>query len=211
MLPLKSWLIPATVFLALAGYHLHYWWLVRHHPFKTALGITQHLRFLWVDSIMQEKRDMLAVQTLRNWVMASSFLASTAILIDLGLVGFVFQSARTPDPLDFALIISRIKDINLLKIMLLFLIFSFAFFNFTLAIRYHNHVNFMINIPLGRDETVTAATVSRALNQAMLHYTLGMRAYYLSGPLFLWLFGSYWLLAGTVILLPVLYKIDRTA
>lgn len=192
-------------------YHLHYWWLVRRRPFRTALGVTQHLRFLWVESVMQERRDMLAVQTLRNWVMASSFLASTAILIALGLIGFVFQSGRSPEqPLDFAVIVARIKDISLLKIMLLFLIFSFAFFNFTLAIRYHNHVNFMINIPLQRDETVTVATVSQALNQAMWHYFLGMRAYYLSGPLFLWLFDPLWLLAGTLILLPVLYRIDRT-
>ena len=38
-----------------------------------------------VESIMKEKRGkiFLAVQTLRNWIMASSFLASTAILIGL--------------------------------------------------------------------------------------------------------------------------------
>lgn len=202
---------PLLALVSLTAYHIHYIWLVKRHPQRTALGITKHLRFLWVQSIMQQHRDMLAVQTLRNWVMASSFLASTAILISLGLLGFVFQWGRgTGQPLDFSQIVAHIRDINLIKIMLLFLIFSFAFFNFTLAIRYHNHVNFMINLPLHAHETVTIGSVSRALNLAMFHYSLGMRAYYLAAPLFLWLFGPIWLLAGTIVLLGALFKIDRT-
>ena len=50
------------------------------------MGITNHLRAHWVESIMEDRRDILAVQTLRNWTMAASFLASTGILICLGLL-----------------------------------------------------------------------------------------------------------------------------
>ena len=53
----------------------------------TTLGITNHVRCRWVQSVMEERRDILGVQTLRNQMMAATFLASTAILISLGLLG----------------------------------------------------------------------------------------------------------------------------
>jgi uncharacterized membrane protein len=37
-----------------------------------------------------------------------------------------------------------------------------------------------------------------------------MRAYYFSVPLVFWLFGPHFMLAATVVLLAVLYHVDRT-
>lgn len=193
-------------------YHIHYYLLVKRFPMQTAIGITRYLRTFWVEAVMEHSRDLLAVQTLRNWVMAASFFASTAIIISLGILGHIFQQSKITElPFDLSLIMANMGTINILKILILFLTFSFAFFNFTLAIRYYNHVNFMINVPLDRDEMVTVGYVTHTLNLGMIHYTLGMRAYYLSGPLFLWLFGPFWMFLGTLFILPVLYKIDRTA
>jgi hypothetical protein len=46
---------------------------------------------MWVNGIMKEKRDILAVQTLRNQLMAATFLASTAFLICLGSLNAAFR------------------------------------------------------------------------------------------------------------------------
>jgi uncharacterized membrane protein len=203
---------PGLAVLFILIYHIHYVRLVKRFPMQTAIGITNYLRTFWVETVMEQKRDILAVQTLRNWVMAASFFASTAIIISLGILGQIIQHSKIAElPFNLTLIMASMGNINILKILLLFLIFSFAFFNFTLAIRYYNHVNFMINVPLDRDEMVTVGYVSHTLNLGMIHYTLGMRAYYLSGPFFLWLFGPFWMFLGTLAVLPVLYKIDRTA
>ncbi len=43
---------------------------------------------------MEEERDILAVQTIRNWVMASNFFASAAILIGLGVLSSAFSAER---------------------------------------------------------------------------------------------------------------------
>ena len=75
---------PSATFLVLTAYHLYWVYQVRRSPFRTYQGLTRHLRHMWVESMMTEKRDILSVQTLRNSIMASSFLASTAILICLG-------------------------------------------------------------------------------------------------------------------------------
>ena len=205
-------LFPSLAAVAILIYHLYYYYLVKQFPMQTAIGITRYLRALWVETVMEQKRDILAVQTLRNWVMASSFLASTAILISLGILGYIFQHKTISElPFSFDRIISHIENIDILKILVLFMIFAFAFFNFTLSIRYYNHVNFMINVPLDRDEMLSVGYVTKTLNLGMIHYTLGMRGYYLSGPFFLWLFGPVWMFLGSILVLMVLYNIDRKA
>ena len=205
-------IFPGLAMVSILIYHVHYYFLVKHSPMQTAVGITRYLRTFWVETVMEQKRDILAVQTLRNWVMASSFLASTSILIGLGMLSYIFQHKSISElPFSYDLIMDSLKNFDILKILLLFMIFSFAFFNFTLSIRYYNHVNFMINVPLDRDEMITVGYVTTTLNLGMIHYTLGMRAYYLSGPFFLWLFGPIWMFLGSILLLIVLYKIDRTA
>jgi len=84
--------VPA--FLILVMYHAHWLYLIRRKPMFTAMGLTNYLRGRWVAHIMEDSRDILAVQTLRNWVMASSSLASTGILICLGLLSLAASPAR---------------------------------------------------------------------------------------------------------------------
>lgn len=48
----------------------------------------------------------------------------------------------------------------------------------------------------------------QVLNRASLYYMSGMRAYYLTAPLVLWVFGPVWLFLGTVALLLVLRYLD---
>lgn len=204
--------LTAAAFLILTGYHLHLAYQERTRPLTTAMGVTNHLRGHWVKSVMEEKRDILAVQTLRNWVMAASFLASTGILICLGLLSVAASPEKiaeiTPG---LHVYVREHRAFWLLKLMVLILDFFFIFFNFTLAIRYYNHVNFMINVPTGIAHKITPEYVAGILNRGMTHYFLGMRGYYVGFLLVLWLFGPLWMLLGTLVLVPVLYHLDRTA
>jgi uncharacterized membrane protein len=72
----------------LAGY---FFWLARkiaREPNQTVIGYSAIKRHAWVESIVEERRDILAVQTLRNWTTAASFMATTAILIATGASPF---------------------------------------------------------------------------------------------------------------------------
>jgi uncharacterized membrane protein len=196
-------------FLLLIGYHLRLFYRVRRYPLTTAIGITNHLRRHWVESIMQDKRDILAVQTLRNWVMASSFLASTAILICLGMISVASSPEKmaeiTPGLQE---VVREHRVLWLFKLMMIIVDFFVTFFNFTLAIRYFNHVNFMINVPSSLAHKITPDYVAGILTHATFHYTAGMRGYYVGVLLVLWLFGPIWMLLGTIILLIVLHRLD---
>jgi uncharacterized membrane protein len=199
-----------ATFVLLTAYHLFWMYQVKNQPLRTYLGITKHLRRMWVESIMKEKRDILAVQTMRNWIMAASFLASTAILIGLGLLSLLFKPEHVSElPFDFTLIFSRMRTLFLVKVMLLVMHFFFAFFSFTLAIRYFNHTNLMINVPLECDLMLNTSYVAHILNLGNLHYTLGMRAYYLSAVMTLWLFGPEYMFVGAIIVTLIMYKQDH--
>jgi len=197
--------------LTLILYHIALRYRLQKTPNRTSWGLAKRLRRAWVQMIMREKSDILAVQTLRNWVMAASFFASTSILISLGLLGIIFRGDNLlgmPQALD--LLGSRDETLWVIKVVLLILDFFFAFFNFALSIRYYNHVNFMINLSPEEEDHVSLDTVSNTLNLGTLHYTLGMRAYYLAVPFTLWLFGPAPMFIGAVVIVLMLHKLDRT-
>ena len=168
----------SAAFSALFIYHAHLVYKVRRNPLSTAVGITNNLRREWIQTVMEEKRDILAVQTLRNWIMATSFLASTAILIALGAVNIAISPERLSAlSHTLNLVGSRNETFWAFKMMLLILDFFFAFFNFTLAIRYFNHVNFGVNVPEKVGSLTNHDVMTKVINRGSLHYTLGMRGY----------------------------------
>ena len=202
--------LSAAALLLLVFYHVHLYHKIRHDPLSTSQGLAARTRALWVQAMMRDSRDILAVQTLRNWTMAATFLASTAILIGLG----IFNLAVTADKQGaLSLLISHFGSdhpgLRIGKLILLGIDFLLAFFNFTLAVRYYNHTCFMINLPPDMRTEITVGDVATILDRGGIHYTLGMRAYYLAIPMALWLFGPLWLLAGTLVMITTLYRLDR--
>jgi uncharacterized membrane protein len=191
-------------------YHLRLYREVRDNPLATAIGLTNHARRAWVQSIVDKKRDILAIQTLRNWVMASTFLASTAILISLGVVAAAFRTEITSSATQTLNVFGHPSEtLWIIKLFVLSALFFYAFFNFTLSIRYYNHASLLINVPQDLEPASTVVTITLALNQGALHYTLGMRGFYLSIPLGLWLLGPIWMLGGSVLIVFILYRLDR--
>ena len=202
-------LSPAAL-LMLVLYHLHLYRKMRHDPLSTSQGLARRTRELWVHTIMDGQKDILAVQTLRNWTMAATFLASAAILIGLG----IFNLALTADKQgELSLLVGPLASghpgLWLGKLVLLGVDFLFAFFNFTLAVRYYNHTSFMINLPCNADTEINVEDVIQILERGGTHYMFGMRAYYMTIPLALWLFGPLWLMAGTLLMIASLYRLDR--
>jgi uncharacterized membrane protein len=191
-------------------YHLGLYRQVRAKPLTTAIGLTNHARHAWVQGIVDKKRDILAVQTFRNWVMASTFLASTAILISLGLVASAFRTEITSTATQSLNVFGHPSEtLWIIKLFVLSALFFYAFFNFTLSIRYYNHASLLINVPQDLEPASSVDMVTTVLNHGALHYTLGMRGFYLAIPLGMWLLGPVWMLSGSVLVVIVLHRLDR--
>lgn len=181
-------------------------------PGYTVQRVNIQVRSAWVGEIMRRREGILAVQTLRNSMMAAVFLASTAVLMIIGVLTLSEQGDKlrtTWQALDvFGAASSRLW---LAKMLLLLVDLLVAFFSFAMAIRLFHHVGYMINAP--QDENFVAADpayVSGHLNRAGDFYSIGMRAYYYTVPLLLWLFGPHFMLAGTVALVISLNYLDRS-
>jgi uncharacterized membrane protein len=216
-------------FAVLIGYHLRLYIRLHRRPEATSIGLANHMRTLWVRNMMAEgKKDVLPVQTLRNLTMAASFLASTAIIVGLGILNLAVTSDTIPAASQILMLFgSHSQTLWTIKLLCLWAVFSFCFYNFMMAVRYYNHTALLINVP--REQHVSDALhrpgylirlppvmgvppgvrmVAEVLNQGAAHYTLGMRGYYLVVPMALWLIGAVWFFLGAISLTLVLYRID---
>jgi uncharacterized membrane protein len=195
----------------LAAYHAYLRYRLSKDPGYTIQRINDLVRTAWVEDIMRRREGILAVQTLRNSMMAAVFLASTAVLMIIGVLTLSEQGERlrtTWQALDvFGAASSRLW---LTKMLLLLIDLLVAFFSFAMAIRLFHHVGYMINAPQNEDlAAANPAHVCGHLNRAGHFYSIGMRAYYYTVPLLLWLFGPHFMLGGTVALVISLHYLDR--
>ena len=150
----------------LVGYHLALVRRVRRRPLATAFGLARHTRSRWVALVMAERRDILGVQTLRNWTMAATFLASTAMLIALGILSVAATAGRTAEVTRLLTVVGTGGETFWqIKLVLIALLFLFGFFNFALTLRYFNHAAFAVALPADSDEHVTPEGVTQGLNR----------------------------------------------
>lgn len=193
------------------AYHLYLRSRLRRDHAYTIQSVNNHARAAWVENVMGEKgREVLAVQTLRNSTMAATFLASTAILLIMGVLNLMRSGAQ--DSVLHSLQSGLIGGDAVEEIKLLVLLSAFftAFFSFSLAVRLYNHIGYLINSSNSRQQFCpTAGYVSRLLNRSGSYYSYGMRAYYLSVPLVFGLFSPYFMVLASLVLVAVLYHLDR--
>jgi uncharacterized membrane protein len=184
---------------------------VKRNPAYTVQQVNVIARTAWVERIMKEKEGILAVQTLRNSTMAATFLASTAVLLIIGVLTLSEQGDKLGSAFHSLNILgSRHAEVWMGKLMFLMLDLFVAFFSFSMSIRVFNHVGYMISVPRGAGHaSISPRHVAMHLNRAGRFYSVGMRAYYFLVPLVFWLFGPHLMLLSTVGLIFVLYRIDR--
>ena len=197
--------------LLLVLYHLYLARRERNDPAYTIQAVNVIARTAWVENIMRDGKDILAVQTLRNSTMAATFLASTAVLLIIGVLSLSGQADKLETTWHaLNLLGARHSELYMAKLLLLLIDLVFAFFSFSMSIRIFNHVGFMINVPVAMNhKAISPAHVAVHLNRAGRFYSLGMRAYYFAVPLLFWIFGPLFMLAATVGLILVLSRLDR--
>jgi uncharacterized membrane protein len=208
-----TWLDLAAGVAALAALGLYQLWLrgkLRRNPRYTLQAANAIARQAWVETVMHERRDILAVQTLRNSVMTATFLASTAALLIIGVLTLTGQGGQTSSTWHALNLLALAEpQVWAVKLILLVVVLLVAFVSFTMAIRLYNHVGYLINVPTAHADALPPRSVAGLLNDAGTYLTFGVRAFYFAIPVLFWLFGPLLLLGATAALLFVLYRIDR--
>jgi len=200
--------------LMVGAYYLHLRIRGQRDPTYSIHAVNESARRLWVQHVMANpSRDVMAVQTMRNFIMVGILMVSTATLLIIGtltLSGQADNIARSWHAINH--LGPPSSQVWAVKVMCLLADFLVAFFAFTMSLRLANHVLFMINVPLESREGIEALApeaVARRLNRAGYMVAVGIRALLIAVPLVFWLFGPVYLLIATIGLLAVLFRLDR--
>lgn len=195
-------LVPCGL-LVLGVYHCWLLISIRRHPRRFVIGLNRMSRHRWVYHMMSDsKNGILAIQTLRNNLMASTLLATIAITLSSLISAVVSNSSSPTKP-------SVTGYIHTFKYFSILVCFLAAFLCNMQCIRYYAHVSFLINAPPldeGRDEYIEY--VAQKLNRGSLFWSLGLRAFYFSFPLLLWIFGAVAMFGCSSVMVMLLYFLD---
>ncbi|KAJ8448745.1 hypothetical protein Cgig2_011366 [Carnegiea gigantea] len=164
-----------------------------------------------------EKKNILAVQTLRNTIMGSTLMATTSILLCSGLAAILSSTYSIKKPLNDAVYGAHGEFMMALKYVTLLLFFLFSFLCYSLSIRFINQVNFLINTSTTPQNNPNVGLVSwectpnyvgELLERGFVLNTVGNRLFYSALPLLLWIFGPILVFLCCVALIPLLYNLD---
>ncbi len=183
----------------------------KRRPTMTVQGMNAQARAAWVKRMMQDNPGVTAVQTFRNSTMAATLMASTAVILILAILNMLANVDKLGAALhELNTWGSKEAGMWIFKLMLLVVDFFIAFFCFSLAVRGYNHTGYLVNVPLGqKGHGVTVQRVVHVMDRTATYYSMGMRSYYLSVPLVLWLFGPAWMFVATIALLVILNHLDH--
>ena len=173
---------------------------------RTIYNNSRTTMFFWQDN---DKKNILAVQSLRNTIMGATLMATTSILLCSGLAAIVSSTYSVKKPLEDTVYGGHGEFMISLKYVTLLSIFLFSFFCHSLSIRFINQVNILINTPQDpMSSLVTPEYVNEILEKGFLLNTVGNRLFYAALPLLLWIFGPVLVFLCSLTMVPVLYNLD---
>ncbi|XAR52129.1 hypothetical protein NMG60_11020040 [Bertholletia excelsa] len=206
--------------LVMVAYHI---WLLYHvvkHPVRTIIGINAINRRFWVRFMMEdvEKNGVLAVQTLRNNIMASTLMASTAIML-CSLIAVLMTSGSSDSSVN--VVYGHRSEFGCsIKFFSILVCFLVSFLLNVQSIRYFSHAGILINVPYQtlfhnephrqNSRNLMAEYVASVVNRGSYFWSLGLRAFYFSFPLFLWIFGPIPMFLSSLVLVFLLYFLDAS-
>ncbi|XP_062076083.1 uncharacterized protein LOC133780256 [Humulus lupulus] len=200
--------------LAMVVYHGWLLYRVMHHPTKTVIGVNAIHRRSWTRAMMENlhKNGVLAVQTLRNNIMSSTLMASMAITLSSLIAVLMTSSGKNKIELfifgDKSEASLSVKYFCIMACCLVAFLFNLQ------STSYYSNATLLINMPykkISQDdehEQVIVDFVARSVNMGSFFFSLGLRTFYLSFALFLWIFGPLPMFVYSFVLVFMLYFLD---
>lgn len=179
----------------------------RHDSRYTLSAMLQEARVAWIERMMGQKEGVLAVQTMRNQIMAATFFASTAILLIIGTLTLTAQGERLVANWSLLSPFGAINErVWLGKVMFLLVDLLFAFGLFAQTIRLLSHVSMLVSVP---STAIRPRQVAALMLQAGRYNIWGIRCYYYAVPLLFWLFGPIFFVGGSIALVLLMLRLHR--
>ena len=212
MLPL-TWMDVVALVLIVTAWAAYQWYADYGRPVRPQLGREMD-RFVrgWIERMVERDNRMVDVNVLRNLMRSSQFFASTTMLI-LGalvaLMGYAERAASVVAELPFGQQVSiRLWE---LKILVLLLIFVYAFFKFSWSLRQFGFSSILVGAarkpPGNASEYATDIDrIAVILSFANRNFNQGLRGYYFGVAALSWFLHPALMIAVTLGVLYVLHQ-----
>ena len=205
-----TWIAALATIAVLLLYELVLVLAQRRAPLRLARSAHATLRQDWFAAISAQKgSEILAVQTLRNALMAATMTASTAALGLIGTVTLTSPSlhAGFGDASGMATLTPRLA----LELVLMALLFA-SLVSSAMAVRYYNHAGFIAGMPVDADvRRRWAGAGSLYVRRAGILYSWGLRHLILVAPILASILHAAAGPVAALVLVAVLFRIDRVA
>ncbi|KAG8374476.1 hypothetical protein BUALT_Bualt11G0136300 [Buddleja alternifolia] len=211
ILYLDSILVPLSLFFTI-GYHAYLWHNLKHKPALTSIGLNTLKRKALFRQLNQgdDKKGMLAVQSLRNTLMFTILTATVTIIITVSLAALAnnaFKANRLLSSMD--LFGSQSGRIMILKFGSASIFLVASFFCSSMAVGCLVDANFLINA-IGEFSAGCGYTET-VVERGFMLAVVGNRVLCIAFPLLLWLFGPLPVVISSLALVWGLYELDFVA
>jgi uncharacterized membrane protein len=167
----------------------------KSNPDSPSLASEMHrYRYQWMEKVLTREMRVADAAAIANLEKSVAFFASTTILILAGLITILGSTEKAIDlisALPYALATNRAEWE--FKIIMLILLFAYAFFKFTWSLRQYGFVTIMIgSAPLPSDQCRDSERKSFAGRMASMasmaanNFNIGLRTYYFSIAMLTW-------------------------
>src|SRR5687767_8491734 len=208
-----TWLDLTALLLFAGGWIAYAAFAERHGRTVPSLhNMMDTFRREWMVRMIDRDNRMVDVNIMRILARSSQFFASTTMLVLgalIALTGYVQQALDVVSGLPFTMKASaRLLEI---KIMLLVVIFTYAFFKFTWAIRQLGHAATLIGAaprqPKENPEQYAPVInrIARIASYAGTNFNNGLRAYYFGLAALAWFLHPVLMIGATAWVIWVLY------
>ncbi|OVA06074.1 Protein of unknown function DUF599 [Macleaya cordata] len=198
-------LVPLSLVLTI-GYHSYLWYCFKNKPHLTTIGLNTLRRRMWAQSIIEdhdEKKGMLAVQSLRNFQMGSILAAAITVLLISSLAAITNNTYNASHLFKDSYFGSQSFFTLVLKYGLQYILLVFGFLYSSLAVGCFVEVNFFMNATDFSSEYIQAM-----VERGFLFAFIGNRALYITLPMLLWMFGPVPMALSSVAQVWLLHELD---
>lgn len=179
------------------------------------LSILHQYRLAWFQRLQRRDNRIADASVMATLERSSVFFASSSLLIIAGLfTAFNYSEKALSLISEFYFMQGSTQQEWELKIIILIVIFAYAFFSFTWSVRQYNFTAVLIgSAPLATERGVTeelrelyAKNTAKVCSLAANQFNYGLRAYYFALAFSAWFLSPYFCIVATFAVIAVLYR-----
>jgi uncharacterized membrane protein len=178
----------------------------------SVIGAMSHHRLRWMRNVLKRDNRMQDVSAVGNMMRSISFFASTTVLIIVGLISILSKPETLNHLIETVPFAEAITPLMWeFKVLILTMVFIYAFFKYTWSLRQYNYVNILVSsAPLHYEQKEHhddfARQAAKLLTNAARHFSDGLKAYYFAMAGLAWFIHAYIFVAATILVTFVMLR-----